>query len=55
MVFKQRQKAQRNLPESNKKIITKIKNQFSIKFQIYPAINLKVETYILIPNFTSQK
>ena len=41
MDFKQKQKTQRNLPESNKKIVTKTKHKFPIKFSIYPSYKFK--------------
>ena len=56
MDFKQRQKTQQNLPESNKKInVTKAKVNSQKNSRITPATNLKIGTYILIPHFTTQK
>ena len=56
MDFKQRQKTQQNLPESNKKVITKTKNISSqINSRCNPPTNLKIGTYVLVPNSTTQK
>ena len=55
MDFKQKQKTQQNLPESNETITTKTKQQFPNIFSIYPSYKKKIGTYVLIPNFTTQK
>ena len=54
MDLDQRQKTQRNLPESNKKLLQRQNINPQIKFRFTPATNLKIGTYVLIPNFTTQ-
>ena len=52
MNFNQIQKTQRNLPKNNKKTETKTKQ---INSRSTPATNLKIGTYVLNPNFTTEK
>ena len=55
MDFKQRQKTQRNLPECNKKLLQRQNINSQINSRFTPATNLKIGTYVLILNFTTQK
>ena len=55
MDFKQRQKTQRKLPESNKKLLQRQNINSQINSRFTPATNLKIGIYVLIPNFTTQK
>ena len=53
--FKQRQNTQWNLQESNKKLLQKKNFNSKKNSRFTPATNLKIGTYVLIPNFTTQK
>ena len=55
MDFKRRQKTQRKLPESNKKLLKRPNFNSQINSRFTPATSLKIGTYVLIPNFTTQK
>ena len=55
MDFKERQKTQRNLPESNKQLLQRQNINSQIIFRFTTATNLKIGTYVLTPNFTTQK
>ena len=55
MDFKQRQKTQQNLLESNKKLLQRQNINSQINSRCTPATNLKIGTYVLIVNFTTQK
>ena len=56
MDFKQRHKTQRNLTENNKKKLLQRQNINSqTNFKFTAATYLKIGTYVLIPNFTTQK
>ena len=49
MDFKRRQKTQQKIPESNKKLLKRPNFNSQINSR------LKIGTYVLIPNFTTQK
>ena len=50
-----RDKTQRNLPESNKKMLQRQNINSQINSRFTPATNLKIAIYVLISNFTTQK
>ena len=54
MDFKQRQNTQRNYQNVTKNCY-KVKYKFLIKFSIYPSYKFENRTYVLIPNFATQK